>query len=126
MILKESSFVVVFGRMFFGALVLWGIVLLSGNLGLLFTLEPYQITNLFISTLLLTGFVLTYYWSLKYINVSKASSILLLSPVITLILGFWFLKEPAPPLQLAGSIIILIGAYLILGVKSQFRGEKGV
>jgi len=126
MMLKESNFIVAFGRMFFGALVLFGAVLLLGKFDLLFALQPHQIFNLAASTIILFGFVLTYYWSLKYINVSKASSILLLAPVITLILGFWFLGEPAPPLQLVGSIIILIGAYMILGVKSQLRGEKAI
>jgi len=126
MLMKESSFVVAFGRMFFGALVLFGIVLLMGKMDLLFALQPHQIINLLASTIILFGFVLTYYWSLKYINVSKASSILLLAPVITVILGFWFLAEPTPLLQLAGSLIILIGVYLILDVKSEFRSERGV
>ena len=126
MLLKESNFVVTFGRMFFGAVVLFGVVLLMGKLDLLLALQPHQIVNLLISTAILFGFVLTYYWSLKYINVSKASTILLLAPVITLLLGFWFLYEPVPILQLAGSVVILIGAYLIFDVKSEFRGEKGI
>ncbi|MBU0530073.1 MAG: EamA family transporter [Candidatus Aenigmatarchaeota archaeon] len=126
MMLKESNLVVGFGRMFFGALILFGVVLLTGKLDLLFTLQPHQTANLLISTAILFGFVLTYYWSLKYINVSKASSILLLAPVITLLLGVGFLGEPAPAVQLAGSAIILIGAYLILGVKSEHRFGFGL
>jgi len=121
MLMKETNFVVTFGRMFFGALFLFGAVLLMGKLDLLFQLQLHQVFNLLASTAILFGFVLTYYWSIKYINVSKASSILLLAPVITLLLGVSFLGEPAPPLQLLGSAVILVGAFLILKVKSEFQ-----
>ncbi|MFH1978336.1 MAG: DMT family transporter [Candidatus Aenigmatarchaeota archaeon] len=121
MMLKESNLVISFGRMFFGALVLFGIVLLTNKFYLLFELQPYQIINLFISTAILFGYILTFYWSLKYINISKAATILLIAPVITLILGVGFLAEPAPILQLVGSAVILIGAFLIINVKSEHR-----
>lgn len=121
MLLKETNFVVTFGRMFFGALVLFGAVLLFGKLDLILTLTAGQWFNLLASTAILFGYVLTFYWSLKYINVSKASTILLLAPVITLILGVTFLGEPAPLLQLVGSAIILIGAAFIVKVKSEFQ-----
>ena len=121
MLLKETNFVVTFGRMFFGALFLFGAVLLLGKFELLFALQTHQIVNLLASTALLFGFVLTYYWSLRYINVSKSATMLLLAPVITLALGIMFLGEPAPPLQLLASAIILAGAALIVKVKSEFQ-----
>lgn len=121
MLLKETNFIVTFGRMFFGALFLFGAVLLLGKWDLLFALQPHQVMNLLASTAILFGFVLTYYASLKYINVSKAATILLLAPVITLLLGIGFLGEPAPVLQLAGSAVILIGAAVILRTKSLSR-----
>lgn len=121
MLLKESSFVISFGRMFFGALVLFGAVILLGKYELLFTLQPHQIFNLLASTTILFGYVFFYYWSIKNINASKASTILLLSPVITLILGVTFLGEPAPILQLLGSALILIGAFFVVKIRSEFR-----
>jgi len=74
-----------------------------------------------ISTALLFGYVLSYYWSIRYINVSKAATILLLAPAITLILGIVFLGEPAPALQLIGSLVILIGAYLVIDVREKLH-----
>ena len=121
MLLKETNFVVTFGRMFFGALFLFGAVLLLGKIDLLFQLQPHQVFNLLASTAILFGFVLTYYWSMKYISVSKASTMLLLGPVITLLLGVTFLGEPAPVLQLLGSAVILAGAALILKTKSTIQ-----
>jgi drug/metabolite transporter (DMT)-like permease len=118
---RESNLIVSFGRMFFGGLILFGVMLLAGKWELLFTLTSVQITNILISTAILFGYVLFYYWSIKHINVSKAATVLLLSPVITLMLGSTFLGEPVPPLQIIGSAAILIGAYLIVGVRSEFE-----
>ena len=120
MILGESNFVVGFARMFFGALLLFGFLILAGNFYLLFSINQTQLVYILMSTALLFVYILSYYWSIKHINVSKASTILLVSPIITLFLGVIFLNEPAPPLQLIGSLIILVGACLISNIKSEF------
>lgn len=117
----ESNFLVSFGRMFFGSLFLFGVLGLTGRIGTLITLTAVQLTNLLISTGLLFLYVCFYYWSLRHINVSKAATILLLSPVITLVLGMNFLGEPVSAMQLAGSATILVGAALITKVKSEFQ-----
>src|SRR3989344_1855540 len=120
MIKGEHNFVVSFARMFFGGVVLFGIALITNKIGILVELSSIQWMYILISTLILFGYVLTYYWAIRYINVSKAASILLISPVITLIAGMFLLGEPAPLLQLIGSAIILIGAYFIINVRSEF------
>ncbi len=121
MLEKENNWVVSFARMFFGSLLLLSIIFLTGNSSLLFSLNPQQIIYITISTVFLFLYVLTWYWGLKYINLSKASTILLISPVISLLLGFFWLNEEIFLLQLAGSILILIGAYIMLGIKSEKR-----
>lgn len=120
MILGESNFVVSFARMTFGALILFGILLLSGNFYSLVLLSQIQWIYILTSTAILFVYILTYYWSIKHINVSKASSILLVSPVITGTLGVIFLNEPTPSIQIIGSLIIIAGAYLISNIKSEF------
>ncbi|MFH1424620.1 MAG: DMT family transporter [archaeon] len=115
----ESNFVVVFGRMFFGALVLWGAVIVLGRWDLILELSAIQLRNLFISTGILTLYVLFWFGSLKFINVSKAAMILLLAPVISLIAGIYWFGEPAPMLQLVGSGLILIGAAFVVKMKSE-------
>ena len=119
MIKGEHNFVVSFARMFFGALFLWGVVLLTGKFNLISGLTGTQWLYLLLSTTILFFYVLTFYWSIKFINVSKATAVLLLSPVITLVLGAAFLGEPTPALQLVGSTVILVGVYLVAGVKSE-------
>ncbi len=120
MINKESNFVVSFARMFIGSLFLFSAVLLLGKIDVLFSLTFEQIRNILISTLILFGYVLTWYWGIRYINVSKASTLLLISPVISLILGIIWFSEPAPILQLIGSALILIGAAFVVKIKSEF------
>lgn len=120
MLKGEHNFVVSFARMFFGALVLFGIVFLTNKFNLIMALTGMQWIYILISTGILFAYVLTFYWAIKYINVSKAATILLLAPVITLILGVVFLKEPLPISQLIGSVLILAGAYFIARTKSEF------
>lgn len=120
MLKGETSFVVGFGRMFIGAIVLWAVMILTGKVDVLLSLSAIQIRNLLISTSILFGYVFCWYWSIKLINVSKAATLLLLSPVITLIIGVLWLGEPAPLLQLVGSALILAGAYLVTQIRSEF------
>jgi len=121
MINKESNYVVTFSRMFFGSLLLFAIIFITGKSNLLYTLTSQQLLYIIISTALLFLYVLTWYLGLKYINLSKASTILLLSPVISLVLGYIWLKESILALQLLGSLLILIGAYTIARTKSEKR-----
>jgi len=73
MIKSESNFVVTFGRMFFGAILLFGILLGLGKLDQLLFLTIEQIGKLLLSTAILFGYVFTWYWGIKLINVSKAA-----------------------------------------------------
>ncbi len=117
----ETNFVVSFARMFFGGLILFGFVIITGNVAVLLKLSALQWMKIGASTLLLFAYTLCWYWSLRYINVSKATSLLLLAPILSLIGGVLIFGEPAPILQLAGSAVILIGAYFVIGVKSGNR-----
>jgi len=117
----SSNFVVSFGRMFIGAIFLFGVLVSFGNLGALLELSAAQAVNIAVSTGLLFCYVFFYYWSVKLINVSKASSILLAAPIITLFIGSLVLGEPAPLLQLVGSGVILAGAAVMAKSRSEFR-----
>jgi len=119
MLNKESNFVVSFARMFFGSLLLFSILVVMDKIDLLFTIPPEHIGYIAVSTGILFCYVLFYYSSLKYINVSKASTILLIAPMISLFLGYAWLDEIILPMQFLGSILILIGTYFIVKVKSE-------
>jgi len=118
---KESNWVVTFSRMFFGSLILLGVIFLTGKTDLLLSLTLQQMIYIGISTIFLFLYVFTWYWGLKYINLSKASTILLIAPVISLILGIVWLGEQVLALQLAGSALILVGAYVVARTRSEKR-----
>lgn len=121
MILGEENFVVSFARMFFGGLIIFGVIILFGRFGSLFTISLHVWINILISAALLFAYVLFYYWAIKHINVTKVASLLLLAPIISAIGGLLIFSETFPPLQIVGSALILIGAYFLTGVKSEFR-----
>jgi len=120
---KESNWVVTFSRMFFGSLVLFAIIIFLGKIPLLFQLTAQHWIYIFISGTFLLLYVLTWYWGLKHINLSKASTILLIAPVISLILGSVWLGEKVFLVQLIGSALILIGAFFIIRTKSELKNQ---
>lgn len=119
MLKKESNYIVTFSRMFFGSIFLFLAVFYFSKANVLFMLTQEQIIKIIVSTLFLFGYVFCWYNSIKFINASKASTLLLLAPVVSLILGITFLGEPAPAMQLFGSAMVLVGAYLVSHVKSE-------
>jgi len=119
MLNKESNWVVTFSRMFFGSLILFGVIFIMGKFDLLLSLSGEQIFYIIVSGSFLFLYVLTWYWGLRYINLSKASAILLLAPVVSLVLGMVWLGEQVFVLQLIGSLLILIGAFFVVRVRSE-------
>jgi drug/metabolite transporter (DMT)-like permease len=118
MIKDESNYVISFARMFIGSIFLFAAVLALGKTGALLSIFPAQLGNVLISTGTLFGYVFCYYWSMKLINVSKASTLLLLAPVITLLIGVYVFGEPLPWLQRIGSVLILAGAFFVAKERS--------
>ncbi len=121
MLEKESNWVVTFSRMFFGSIILIAIIILTGKTNELLSLNLNQIIYILVSGFLLLLYVLTFYWGLKHINLAKASTILLLAPVISLILGIALLGETVSAMQLIGSTLILIGLFFVIKSKSEKR-----
>jgi drug/metabolite transporter (DMT)-like permease len=114
-----TNLIVSFARMFFGGLILFGVIAFAGKTSILLSLTVQQWNNIFISTVLLFCYVLFWFWSVRYVNVSKASTLLLLAPVVSLVIGAFWLAEPVPVIQLIGSALILIGAYFVASIKSE-------
>ena len=114
----ESNFVVSFARMFIGAIVLFSFIAVTGSIESLLSITQQQILNLSISTAILFAYVFCWYYSIKLISVSKASTLLLLAPVVSMILCTIILGEPITALQLFGSALILAGSYIVIKIRS--------
>ncbi len=120
----ESNWRITFVRMFFGSLFLFAVVWIQGNFHLIFELSLAHWGYIAFSTAMLTWYVFTWYWGLRYINLSKASSILLISPVIAMSLARFFLGEILSVIQICGSSLIIMGAFIIINEKSERRKKN--
>ncbi len=117
----ETNLMVSFSRMFLGALLLFAFIGIAGKLPVLLALTGQQLLYITVSAGMLLMYVLFWYWSLKLINISKATTLLLLAPVISLIAGWAVLGERVMPVQLVGSAMILVGAWVVARTKSEKR-----
>ena len=120
---KLEGITVAWGRMFFGSIFILIFLSITHQVNIISTLNYHQIGWVIATSLLLFGYVATWYSGLKYIPVSIASSILLLgSPVTTLLslvaTGKINLKE------LISGIIILAGLILIIDLKNFLKQIK--
>ena len=120
-----SGSVVAFGRMFFGLIFIFIFLIATGKIGLIASLTIPQIGWILISSVILYGYVMTYYNGLKLIPVSLAASILLLGAPITTILSFIFLGNQIIGFQILGGILIGAGIFLAIwwGLKIKDRIE---
>ncbi|MEM0359995.1 MAG: DMT family transporter [Candidatus Diapherotrites archaeon] len=119
---------VAFGRMFFGALFLFAFLSFNGQIFLAGTLSIEQIGWIVLTSVLLFGYVFTYYNGLKLLPVHKASSILLLAQPITAILSFVFLGTKIGLLDGFGLLLVSLGVFSITGFSfvSRFLKFRGV
>lgn len=111
-VLKElAGKIVSWGRMFFGSVFILFFLMLTGQLSLISQLNLRQFNWAVITSVILLGYVLTWYNGLKFIPVSQATIILTLGSPITTLLNY-----------VSGSAIngkeILAGIFVVLGVVS--------
>ena len=84
---NTESEIVAWGRMFFGTIFLLAASLVLNKTGLLFSLPAEYILPLTVSTLLLAGYVLTWYKALRYAPATVVTSALVLATPVTNILS---------------------------------------
>jgi len=75
------------------------------------------------------GFALHYfswYEAIKRLNLSKATSLVSISPAFTIILVWLILKEIPTFQQIGGFFIIIIGVFELYAVKSEHRIIKKI
>ncbi|MBI4136626.1 EamA family transporter [Candidatus Roizmanbacteria bacterium] len=105
--------IVAWGRMFFGSLILLGVLVVTGKLGLVTEWTPSLFSAFLVSSILLVGYVVTYYTSLQYIPVTTASSILVLSAPITALLQFGFQGQGISSANLQSYILLVVGVVIV-------------
>lgn len=111
-VLKElSGNIVAFGRMFFGSLFILIFLIATQKIELIALNSP-QFIWVIISSVILLGYVTTWYNGLKHVKVTIATSILLLGSPITTLLSYFFLDSPITALQILGILFITTGVWV--------------
>ncbi len=105
--------IVIWSRMFFGSLFIVFFWAATGQAGLVMSLNLEQIGWLLISSVILFGYVSTWYSGLKYVPVSLAATVLLLGSPITTLLSLIFLGGSVVFGQILGIILITLAVFLI-------------
>lgn len=123
--LKElPSRIVIWGRMFFGSIFILIFLTITGQIHLVGGLNINQIAWVAITSIILLGYVTTWYGGLKYIPVSVATPILLLGAPITTLLSFIYTGiiswSQVLGIGLAlGGVVVIFGYYLFNYVRTQ-------
>lgn len=113
-VLKElSGSLVAWGRMFFGAIFIFIYLAVSGELSTITYLSFYQVGWVLITSVLLFGYVITWYSGLKNISVSTASAVLLMGAVITTLLSAAYAGK-LNQMEIVSSIIALAGFAILI------------
>ena len=109
---------VALGRMGFGGAFLLGYLALSGQVLAIGSFGGTDWLMLFLSALLLFGFVSTWYAGLKTVDVSVATAMLVLAFPLTWALGFLTASSTFGVAQSAGVVAIVIGVVITVGLAS--------
>lgn len=117
--------IVAWGRMFFGSLFIFLFLLGTSQVTPITSLNLKQISWVFVTAILLFGYVITWYSGLKFVPVSKATAILLLGSPITTLLSLIFEKIITFQELLSG-ILIILGIIIVIGFKEILKLLKEI
>jgi drug/metabolite transporter (DMT)-like permease len=111
------------GRMFFGSIFLFAYLFATGGFEPVLAMTSQQWIWTIIPSVLLLGYVLTWYNGLKSVPVTTATMILLLGAPITTLLDFLILQKQVGLNQWLGFAFTLAGSWLILTYFGQNSGS---
>ncbi len=114
-----SGNIVAFGRMFFGSLFILIYLFATGKTSLIISLTSTQLIWILITSLMLIFYVFTWYNGLKHIDVSLATSILLLGSPITTFLNIAS-GAPISYSEAFGIVLLISGVVLFMNSTKNF------
>lgn len=101
-------------RMGVGAIVMWGFLIFSGRAGAALTLSGTQWIWVLLTSVLLSGYVWTWYRALQTAPATVVTSVLTIGAVLTVGLSIVLEGKPTTGLQVAGSALLISGCLLFL------------
>ncbi|MFZ1472599.1 MAG: EamA family transporter [Anaerolineae bacterium] len=101
-------------RMGVGAIVMWGFLIFSGRAGAALTLSGTQWIWVLLTSVLLSGYVWTWYRALQTAPATVVTSVTTIGAVLTVGLSIVLEGKPTTGLQVAGSALLISGCLLFL------------
>lgn len=114
-----SSLLVASSRMLIGSAVILLVVIAQQKTHLILTLSFHQWSWTFLTSLLLTGYVLCWYTALKHAPATLVASLLVPATFITSALSSLFITHDFPSLQLQSGTLLSIGVVLLISQASR-------
>lgn len=108
-----DSLTVAWARMFIGSLFLLVFLLTTGGINGLFSISTSQMGWLALVSVLLTGYVITWYGALKRLPVTVVASVLVLASPITTLLNSVFITHQLDGNKIIGGALIIVGVVMI-------------
>jgi drug/metabolite transporter (DMT)-like permease len=109
-----STLTVVAARMFLGSIVLLGVVIAQGKMSMVSVLTFDQWGWVILPSLLLFGYVLTWYSALKRAPATLVATLLVPATFITALLSGTFHKGPVTGQQWLSGALVVLGAALFI------------
>ncbi len=110
---------VIFARMFLGGSLIWFYLWWQGEYQQVLTLDLDAWRWVVVTSLLLFGYVFTFYHGLKKIPAHVATGVLTIGAPITALLNFGFFQKPLISGQILGILVIAL-SFFLLSRKKQF------
>ncbi|MFH1354419.1 MAG: DMT family transporter [bacterium] len=120
-----SSPLVASARMAIGSLIILVIIVTQGKTALLFNLSTFQWIWTLITSLLLTGYVLTWYTALKAAPATLVASLLVPATLVTNILTAIFVTHTFPTTQLISGTFLALGVTFIISRANKISPAHG-
>lgn len=112
---RLSPIIAAWGRMFFGALMIGVFLVITGRASDLAGLTGGQLGWILLTSVFLTGYILTWYRGLQYTPLATATAALLLGGPVTSLLTLLFLPGFISGRELTSLLFTLAGVFILVG-----------
>jgi len=116
-----SSLTVAGARMALGSVFIFLVVLAQGNAGQLLALNATQWGWTLLTSVLLLGYVTTWYTALKIAPATLVAALLVPATLITNVLNGIFITHSITLLQIYNGLLLILGTTLIIRGNARFR-----
>lgn len=108
---RLNSYIITFGRIFFGFL---SILIIGLFIGIDFNMSLFEFALIALAGLILSSRIRIFYESINRTNASYGATFLLLGALLTPFIAFVFLGETLSLIQILGAALILLAAYFLI------------